>query len=322
MPAPLLEMKFATRALRQGIPTPWGERWRSRALATLPISAAPGRVLVSHFSWSLSPTVLGDDFEEGLLSMQRLGPRQAQAELAVYRRGPVEGSDIPHYLRYAITGDREATLALSRATRNAYRAVVEPYWADIRANHQVELVRQGRIMARHGVRVALSTMIPGARWNGNCLEIDSPQRHTIELRGRGLVLTPAVFWAGAPLVGELDDQPVVLAYPASADLSIRVGDETDPLAAILGSTRATVLRMLTDEHTTSDIARLLGMSPASASEHTSALRRARLADSHRDGKAVIHQATALGLDLIDANPLTDHDYGRTACANPKTPFGS
>jgi DNA-binding transcriptional ArsR family regulator len=294
-------MKFAARALRQGISTPWGQRWRHRALAAFPLSTAPGRALVSHFSWSLSPTVLGADFDEGMESIQRLSPRQANAELAVFTRGPTEGAGAPHYLRHAIAGDREANLALGRTTSSAYRAVLEPYWPDIQANHQIELIRQGRIMARHGVRSALSTVIPGARWLGDCLEIDSPQRHTVALRGRGLVLTPAVFWAEAPLVGELGEHPVVLAYPAPADLTISVGPESDPLAAILGSTRAAVLRLLSSEHTTGDIARHLGVSAASVSGHTTALRQARLVCSRRDGKAVIHHATALGLDLIDAN---------------------
>jgi hypothetical protein len=54
--------------------------------------------------------------------------------------------------------------------------------------------------------------------------------------------TPVVFWTGPPLVGELDDQPVVLAYPAPAGLTFRVGSESDTLAAVLGSTRAAVLR--------------------------------------------------------------------------------
>ena len=72
------------------------------------------------------------------------------------------------------------------------------------------------------------------------------------------MLTPVVFWTGPPLVGELGDQPVVLAYPAPTELTFRVGSESDTLAAILGSTRAAVLRLLAEQHTTGDIARTLG----------------------------------------------------------------
>jgi DNA-binding transcriptional ArsR family regulator len=190
---------------------------------------------------------------------------------------------------------------LCRRTRNLFTTVLEPYWPDIRANHHRELVRRGRLVADRGLRTALTATIPGSRWSGDCLEVDTPQERTVCLGGRGVVLTPVVFWTGPPLVGELGDQPVVLAYPAPAELTFRVGSESDTLAAIFGSTRAAVLRLLTDEHTTGDIARTLGISPTSASEHTSALRAARLVDSRRDGKAVVHHATGLGVDLLDVN---------------------
>jgi hypothetical protein len=52
-PAPALELKFAARALRQGISTPWGERWRYRALAASPTSSVSVRMLTSHFTWSI-----------------------------------------------------------------------------------------------------------------------------------------------------------------------------------------------------------------------------------------------------------------------------
>ena len=151
-------------------------------------------------------------------------------------------------------------------------------------------------------RDTLTTLLPGARWCGDCLQIDSPQERTIRLGGRGLVVTPTAFWTGPPLLGELPDQPVLLAYPAPTTLNLRVGTESDSLAAILGTTRAAVLRLLAVEHTTGDIARRLGISAASASRACcQALRAARLIDSRRDGKAVVHHVTVLGLDLIGAN---------------------
>ena len=298
-PAPGLEMKFAARALRQGISTPWGERWRCRALAASPMSSVSVRTLTGHFTWSISPTMIAADLDESLEAAPRLSARQLRAELEQFRSCPNVG--VPAFIRYALDGDREATLSLCRRTRNLFTTVLEPYWPDIRANHHSELVRRGRLVADRGLRTALTATIPGSRWSGDCLEIDTPQERTVCLGGRGVVLTPVVFWTGPPLVGELGDQPVVLAYPAPAELTFRVGSESEPLAAILGSTRAAVLRLLADEHTTGDVARTLGISPASASEHTSALRAARLVDSRRDGKAAVHHATGLGVDLLDVN---------------------
>jgi DNA-binding transcriptional ArsR family regulator len=298
-PAPALELKFAARALRQGVSTPWGERWRCRALAASPTSSVSTRMLTSHFSWSISPTMIEADLDESLEAAPGFSARQWRAELEQFRSCPNVG-DSP-FVRYFLDGDRDAMLSLCRGMRKLFTTVLEPHWPDIRANHHGELVRRGRLVADRGLRAALTGTIPGSRWSGDCLEIDSPQERTVCMGGRGLVLTPVVFWTGPPLVGELGDLPVVLGYPAPAELTFRVGSESEPLAAVLGSTRAAVLRALSDEHTTGDIARTLGISPASASEHTSALRAARLVESRRDGKAVVHHATDLGVDLLEVN---------------------
>jgi DNA-binding transcriptional ArsR family regulator len=82
---------------------------------------------------------------------------------------------------------------------------------------------------------------------------------------------------------------------------LQVEPDDDPLVGILGPTRAAVLRLLSRPTITKDIARRLDISAASASEHATALRAARLVNSSRDGKAMRHHATPLGLDLINTN---------------------
>ncbi len=300
-PAPMLELKFVAVGLRRGIRSSWGPRWRSRALAAIPMSTRPTvRQIGGHFSWALSPTFAAStDPDEGMATFLGFGKERLREEMALYFSAPNTG--VPLLPRYAFEGDRDAGRLLVHGTKTAFTAAVQPYWADIRANHHSELAQHGRLLACRGVGAALTSVIPGASWRGDCLLIDSPQDRTVRLSGRGLLITPTSFWTGPPLVGELPDQPVLLAYPAPAVLSIRVGAEPDSLAAILGATRAAVLRLLSTEHNTGDIARQLGISAASASEHSAALRAARLISSHRDGKAVIHRATVLGLDLVRLN---------------------
>jgi len=305
-PAPMLELKFVAIALRQGFRASWGARWRSHALAAIPRSARPMvRHIGGHFSWALSPTLaVSSDLDEAMETFLGFDPERLREEIALYFSAPNSG--VP--LWNVFEGDRDAGRMLVRGTRAAFMAAVQPYWADVRANHHSELAQHGRLLACHGVGAALTTVIPGARWRGECMLIDSPQDRTIRLGGRGLLITPAAFWTGPPLVGELPGQPVLLAYPAPAELSVRVGVESDSLAAILGARRAAVLRLLSTEHTTGDIARELGVSAATASEHSAALRAARLVSSRRDGKAVIHRATVLGLDLIRLNtPSSSRD---------------
>jgi DNA-binding transcriptional ArsR family regulator len=147
----------------------------------------------------------------------------------------------------------------------------------------------------------LTDLVPGACWHDDRLEIDTPHHREIRLRGRGLALAPSAFWAGPPLLAGAPDEPALLVYPSHTPASLQFGPDHDPLAGILGSTRAAVLRLLGCPTVTKDIARRLGISLASASEHATALRAARLVNSRREGKAVLHHATPLGLDLININ---------------------
>lgn len=296
-PGPVLETKLAAIGLQRGIGAPWGERWRHRALAVFPRSAEPLRELVPGFSWTVSPSSVVQDFDSWRDASASLGPHHAHAEMQLW----YGSGRVPPLIRAGVQGDREAERVFLRAMKAAFTAVVQPYWADVRTNHHAELIRQGRLLTSRGVGSMLTTAIAGARWCGDWLLVDSPYERTVRLGGRGLALTPAAFWSGPPLIGGFPDRPVLLAYPAPAALSIRVGTESDTLAAILGTTRAAVLRLLVAEHTTGDIARGLGISAATASEHTAALRAARLITSRRDGKAVVHHAAELGRDLIEAN---------------------
>ena len=70
---------------------------------------------------------------------------------------------------------------------------------------------------------------------------------------------------------------------------------------LCGRTRSAVLihAARPGRHTTSTIARALGISVSSSSEHPSALRAAGLVSSRRDGGSIVHHATALFQHLVD-----------------------
>lgn len=296
-PAPILETKLAVIGLQRGIGTPWGQRWRQRARTVFPRSAEPIRVLVPGFSWTVSPSSVAVDFDAWRNASASLGPRHEYAEMQLW----YGSGEVPPLIRASVRGDRDAERVFLRGMTAAFTATVRPYWADVRANHHAELIRQSRLLMSRGMGETLTSVIPGATWDGDWLLIDSPYERTVRLNGRGLLLTPAAFWAGPALIGGFPDRPVLLAYPTPAALSIRVGDESDPLAAVLGETKAAVLRLLATEHTTTDIARGLGISAATASQHATALRSARLITSRRDGRAVLHLLAPLGQELVTAN---------------------
>jgi DNA-binding transcriptional ArsR family regulator len=71
----------------------------------------------------------------------------------------------------------------------------------------------------------------------------------------------------------------------------------DALASLLGRRRAQVLRELDRPAATLDLARRIGVGPASVSDHLTTLRRAGLVTRRREGRRVIYTRTASGDDL-------------------------
>ena len=103
----------------------------------------------------------------------------------------------------------------------------------------------------------------------------------------------------APLVATSPDGSKLLVYPALTPLPLLPEpQDIDPLGTLLGRTRAHVLEALAEQRTTGELARDLGISAASASQHATALREAGLVATRREGKAAWHECTALGAELL------------------------
>lgn len=294
-----MELKLALVTLHRRDASPRFNRWRRAALTRFPESARPLWDLMAAFSGAMSTVAACADMDEALSIARGLGRDQARRVISLWFGAG--GDAVPSWLRDAADGDRDAMQCVIRAFSSAYAAILRPHWPAICASHHTELARHGRRQARQGTVDMLTNLVPGARWHDTCLEIDTPRHREIRLRGRGLALAPTAFWTGRPLVAGAPDEPILLVYPSHTPALLRIGSDHDPLAGILGHTRAAVLRLLGHPTVTKDVARRLGISPASASEHTTALRAARLVSSHREGKAVLHHATPLGLDLININ---------------------
>jgi DNA-binding transcriptional ArsR family regulator len=125
----------------------------------------------------------------------------------------------------------------------------------------------------------------------------------VDPQGNGLILMPSAFWNGRPLItwDPLAPAQHVLIYPAVPDgrePGGRSSELADALGALLGPTRATVLTTLRRPQTTSGLARELGLSTSTVSDHTATLREAGLITSRREGQKVEHRLTRLGHALI------------------------
>ncbi|MFE1270255.1 helix-turn-helix domain-containing protein [Streptomyces sp. NPDC058757] len=271
-------------------------RWRARTARALPAGAGPLADLVPGGSAPVFLDVLGDTRREGFAEIRAAAPGLVRSELArVYAgRGPA-----PAWVRALHAGGAEAWRTLADAQRAAYGAVLAPVWGRVQDLHRAEFARHAVALAEGGLGAALTALAPGSRFDGGVWTWPAGSGE-VRLGGRGLVLLPTFHWRGGPLVQDRPGRPVVVAYPAGPGLPPvpeGPGGPEEPLAGVLGPTRAALLRALPVPRTTTELARLLGVSAATVSAHTAALRTAGLLSTARTGRSVHHTRTTVA-DLL------------------------
>ena len=200
------------------------------------------------------------------------------------------------WLRNLADGDADALEELVRALRDLYRAVVEPRWDSVLSSFHTDVARRMPLLAAGGHQALFDTLHRHLKWRRGGLERQGDSNE-YDLGGGGLLLVPSVFWTGPPLFvigagGRVGTALVYAAEPAEGDA------ENDSLAALLGFTRAALLRALREPRTTENLASAVGISLSSASEHAKSLRDADLIQTLREGRSVRHSLTPLGRTLL------------------------
>ncbi|MGY3844596.1 ArsR/SmtB family transcription factor [Streptomyces hydrogenans] len=271
-------------------------RWRARTARALPAAAGPLADLVPGGSAPAFLDVLGGTRQEGFAEIRAAAPELVRSELArVYAgHGPA-----PAWVRSLHAGGAEGWRTLGDAQRAAYGAVLAPVWGRVQDLHRAEFARHAVALAEGGLGAALTALAPGSRFDGAVWTWPAGSGE-VRLGGRGLVLLPTFHWRGGPLVQDCPGRPVVLAYPAGPGLppAPEAPDGPgEPLAGVLGPTRAAVLRALPAPRTTTELARAVGVSAATVSAHTAALRAAGLLTTTRTGRSVHHARTTVA-DLL------------------------
>jgi DNA-binding transcriptional ArsR family regulator len=217
----------------------------------------------------------------------------------------------PTWIRNLGDGDPESVDLVVRALRDLHKAVVAPRWDSVRVAFHADVARRIPVLAAGGHEELFSTLHPRLRWRDDGLD-RAGNNMTCRLHGDGLVLIPSAFWTGEPLFSVSDDErrPSSLLYAAAhanghaSACDDQMADPAvgDGLAALLGPTRAAVLRALAAPRGTVELAGVVGISPASASEHAKVLREVYLIETFREGRSVRHSLTALGRTMLGQLP--------------------
>jgi DNA-binding transcriptional ArsR family regulator len=294
-PAPLLELSLAVSVLQRH--DALFERWRRRGRAALPRAAGPMLQLIpSSGTGPLFLDPVSEGVEDGLDTVLSTPQPVVERELD---RVFASGGASP-FVKALRGRDRHAWGCLDTAIRVSYRALLSEQWPRVQAGFRAEVSLRASLFAEQGVRAVLTSIYPGTSWDGSVLQIPVESRLRLDLRGRGVILMPSVMWRGRPLFTHDPGGSLMIVYAAATPLPLVTGDlGGSSLAALIGTTRATMLALAATRPTTTELARQAEVSAASASGHTKVLRECGLITTRRDGKAVRHALTGLGEQLLN-----------------------
>ncbi|GAA4876336.1 winged helix-turn-helix domain-containing protein [Kitasatospora terrestris] len=289
--------------------------WRRRVRSQLHGEARELAVGIAHPAGPLDLlTVAGpaDRLDDGL---DRLTARRGLIAAEIADAPDGLRARIPRFVAGAARGEAQATASLTAAFRTAHRVSVAPHWDRIERVLTAERAAKATEMVTGGTDALLGSLHPGVRWRPPVLEVDyrphTPGRTDIHLCGQGLLLAPSALARSIHLYLPLhEDEQLLLVYPVLRDTlaAARVLTADAPggraLDALIGTTRAAVLRTADGGTTTGDLARRLGISAGGASQHATVLRDAGLLHSHRLGRRIQHTLTPLGEALLSRDDRT------------------
>ncbi|MBY8872104.1 winged helix-turn-helix domain-containing protein [Micromonospora sp. PLK6-60] len=317
-PADLCRIRFAERLHPVGITLLARQALRDPAAArTLPAlartdaaaTAAPVRAAAAALAQLLpargplpdflTPLAGIESVPAGLAAIRSTPARRIRAELtAAYADGPAT----PLRRRF-VAADPEVLDLFGRAVRTWFDAVLAPHWAELSATHRHHVTAAADRLTGGGLAALLDGLHPDIRWRPPVLEVRTWWSGEVSPGGEGLLLLPSPLAGPRPRVLAGPGAPVLVVYPAALG-STGARPATDPLAPLLGATRAAVLRRLGEAggHTTTGLADAVGVGLSTVSEHAGALRAAGLITTVRAGAAVRHRLTPLGVQLLGGPP--------------------
>lgn len=288
------------------------DRRLSEARAAFPATARPLLDLLRPcMPWPDFLDSFAPDLKEGLEEVRATPRAVLRSQLGNNWRN--RAGRPPTWVRNLADGDRESVELVVRALHDLHQAVVEPRWDNALVAFHAEMARRIPVLAARGHEELFAALHPRLRWRENGLDRTGFDGEW-DLHGPGMVLMPSAFWTGEPLFSFSDDElrPNVLIYAAHprglnghglAHDGLRTDEaDDDSLAALLGPTRAAVLRALEEPVSTAELAGVVGISPASASEHAKVLREVNLIETSREGRAARHSLTALGRTMLGRLP--------------------
>lgn len=282
-------------------------RWRSETRGRLNGETrllAPLVPTRGYFPDFLTPAegLLGMD--EALQALRETPAARLHDELA---RLSTAARPLPSWIRDMAEGSSRSLGRLAGVLHRYYEAAVAPYWPRVQGRIEADRATRGRALLDGGADRLLASLPPMLRWRAPVLECDYPVDRDLHLGGRGLLLLPSYFCRRTPVTFHNPDLTPVLVYPVEHQAP-RLTPPAPPersLGRLVGQTRSEILQGIGVGCTTSELARRVDVSLASASQHATVLRDAGLLHTLRQGNAVLHTLTPLGAALLRGSRLAE-----------------
>ncbi|WP_196453121.1 DUF5937 family protein [Planomonospora sp. ID82291] len=219
---------------------------------------------------------------------------QAYAELVDAATG--RGEEIGRRL---LDDPDRARSEAAEALRRLWKAAVEPEWPSMRQALRAEMLDRAVQVNREGLRAVLPRLHHSAACEGDAITVEK----TVDIDvgcPEGLILVPSLFITDRMQCTTSDHWTPAIYYPASGRYLWAPPPTPRSLDRLLGATRSRILAALTTPLQTTVVARLVGVTAPTASEHLAILRDVGLIDSSRAGRTAAHELTEAGRALLDA----------------------
>jgi DNA-binding transcriptional ArsR family regulator len=308
--SPLWETVASFRVLldpgRHALHLPWVEQTRGR-LGELTLAPLYALVRTDGYIPDFlvpPPSTPLPSFEDEMARLSETPAETVVREVGYLKAsGEGVGAARERLLRAYLADPKAALGRLAESLLSYHEIAVAPHWPRLRVLLEGDVLKRAQALAFGGPEALFDDLHPSVSYREGLLEVDKPfQIEGAVPGGRGILLVPCAFaWPRLYAIIEEPWQPSLIYAPrGAAKLWVSAPYPVeDALAAALGFGRASVLKGLAVPRTTTELARQLGLSPGTASEHLSRLRRAGLAEPHRSGRSVFYRLSREGEQLLE-----------------------
>lgn len=303
--SPLAELACSLRLLGAPRPAHLHSPWLRQVRAHLDdidtdllLAVAPPGKWVPSF---LVPPTRGErvTIQQQLERLAAMPVEQLEADI----RQAWAGRELPPALKKLLRADGDAPALLAEHLWRYWDVAVGPYWMRMCAVLEDDVSHRAAAAVTIGINQLLDDLHPEVSVRDGVLCIDMPKHDPGRFTGVRLTLVPSVFVWPRLIVNHDTDDEFELTYAARGvgrvweGVDPRDAHPDDRISALLGRSRAAILDLVVVPMSTTQLARHLGQSPGSVSQHLAILRDSGLVTSWRSGRSVLYKQSPLGESL-------------------------